>query len=75
MLEQCLASRHNLGLLLSKAGSEANIIRRLYLSLGQTGSLPISGVFEKVVNIYGYDVTIRGAVVNGIPRIGTVFIP
>jgi hypothetical protein len=61
--------------LLSKAGSEANIIRRLYLSLGQAGSLPASGVFEKVVDIYGYNVTIRGAVVNGVPRIATAFIP
>ncbi len=74
-ISHILASKHNLGLLLSKAGSEANIIRRLYLSLGQTGSLPASGVFEKVVSIYGYDVTIRGAVVNGVPRIGTAFIP
>jgi RHS repeat-associated protein len=70
-----LASKHNLSLLLPKAGSEANIIRRLYLSLGQTGGLPTSGFFQKVINIYGYDVTIRGAVVNGIPRISTAFIP
>lgn len=70
-----MASKHGLDVLLPKAGSEANVIRRLYLSLGQTGSLPASGVFVKVVNIYGYDVTIRGAVVNGIPRIGTAFIP
>ncbi|HEX9513428.1 MAG TPA: RHS repeat-associated core domain-containing protein, partial [Puia sp.] len=70
-----LASKHNLSLLLPMAGSEANIIRRLYLSLGQSGSLPASGVFERVVNIYGHDVTIRGAVVNGIPRISTAFIP
>jgi RHS repeat-associated protein len=70
-----LDSKHNLGILLSKAGSEANVIRRLYLSLGQAGSLPASGIFEKVVNIYGQDVTIRGAVVNGVPRISTAFIP
>ena len=34
-------SKHNLNLLLPKAGSEANIIRRLYLSLGQSGKLPV----------------------------------
>jgi hypothetical protein len=70
-----LQSKHGLEVLLSKAGSEANIIRRLYLSLGQTGSLPAAGTFERVVKIYGYNVTIRGAVVNGVPRIGTAFIP
>jgi hypothetical protein len=74
-IKHILDSKHNLDLLLPRAGSEANIIRRLYLSLGQTGSLPASGVFQKVINIYGYDVTIRGAVINGIPRISTAFIP
>lgn len=74
-ISHILASKHNLAFLLSKAGSGTNIIKRLYLSLGQTGTLPAAGVFEKVVSIYGYDVTIRGAVVDGIPRISTAFIP
>ncbi|HMO31353.1 MAG TPA: hypothetical protein PKE07_00005, partial [Lacibacter sp.] len=54
--------------------SESNVIRRLYLSLGQSGGVPANGNFEVSVKIYGYDVTIRGAVVDGIPRIGTAFI-
>lgn len=74
-LSHILASKHNLNLLLTKAGSEANIIRRLYLSLGQSGTLPANGTFETTVAIYGNNVTIRGAVVDGIPRIGTAFIP
>lgn len=69
-----LHSKHNLNLLLSKAGSEANIIKRLYLSLGQSGNLPASGKFVSTVSIYGYSVEIRGAVVDGIPRIGTAFV-
>jgi len=73
-LTHILDAKHKLGLLLPQAGSEANIIRRLYLSLGQAGNLPASGAFEKVVNIYGQNVTIRGAVVEGIPRISTAFI-
>ncbi len=73
-LSHILASKHNLNLLVSKAGSESNVIRRLYLSLGQSGGVPASGNFEVSVKIYGYDVTIRGAVVDGIPRIGTAFI-
>ena len=74
-ISHILASKHNLNLLLSKAGSEANIIRRLYLSLGQSGALPAAGKFEINVAIYGNNVTVRGAVVDGIPRIGTAFIP
>lgn len=74
-ISHILASKHNLNLLLSKAGSEANIIRKLYLSLGQSGALPAAGKFEINVAIYGNNVTVRGAVVDGIPRIGTAFIP
>jgi len=33
------------------------------------------GTFEKSISIYGQNVTVRGAVVNGVPRIGTAFIP
>ncbi len=67
-------SKHLFQPLLSKAGSEANVIRRLYLSLGQSGQLPASGNFKIAVNIYGYNVTIKGAVIDGIPRIGTSYI-
>jgi RHS repeat-associated protein len=74
-ISHILQSKYNLDLLLSKAGSSTNIIKRLYLSLGQSGLLPGVGKFEIVVKIYGYDVTVRGAVVDGIPRIGTAFIP
>jgi RHS repeat-associated protein len=73
-LSHILASKHNLNLLVSKAGSESNVIRHLYLSLGQSGGVPANGNFEVSVKIYGYDVIIRGAVVDGIPRIGTVYI-
>lgn len=66
---------HKLGLLLKTAGSEANVIKRLYLSLGQQASLPASGTFERVINVYGQNVTVRGAIVGGTPRISTAFTP
>jgi RHS repeat-associated protein len=73
-IKHILQAKHKLDLLLPKTGGGLNIIRRLYLSLGKSGKLPSTGKFEITVNIYGYDVTIRGAVVNGVPRIGTAFI-
>lgn len=51
------------------------LIRRLFLSAGQSGALPSSGNFQIATAIYGFNVTIRGSVVNGIPRISTAFIP
>lgn len=69
------ASKHNLGPIVSQSGSEINAIKRMYLSISQSGQLPAAGNFEIVTTIYGYSVTIRGAVVNGVTRIGTAFIP
>ncbi len=70
-----LQAKHKLDLLLPIAGSRINIIKRLYLSVFKSGLLPAAGKFEITTVIYGYNVTIRGAVVDGIPRIGTAFIP
>jgi len=40
------------------------------------GKLPASGVFNNIlVNVGGKTVFIRGSVVNGVPRIGTMYIP
>lgn len=47
------------------------IIRRL----GAGNDLPASGPFEVVRQIEGQPVHIRGAVVDGTPKIGTVFTP
>lgn len=74
-IRHIMDSKHKLDSILKIAGSERNVVRRLYLSLGQQSSLPASGTFERVINIYSKQVTIRGAVVNGIPRIATAFIP
>lgn len=43
--------------------------------LGDGGGLPESGPFEVVREVAGQPVHIRGAVVDGTPKIGTVFTP
>jgi hypothetical protein len=35
----------------------------------------LTGVFETVVHVGGVDIVVRGAVVDGITRISTAFIP
>ena len=36
--------------------------------------LPQAGLFEETVLVAGRNVTVRGAVVNGVPRVSTMFI-
>jgi hypothetical protein len=57
------------------AGSKVNIIKRLYLSVAQSGLLPAAGKFEIKTVIYRFNATLRGALVDGVPQIGTPFIP
>ena len=66
--------RHQLNFLQNKFGTEEKTVEAITRSLGN--DLPAEGErFEMVRQIEGYDVTIRGRVVNGTPRIGTAFIP
>jgi len=66
-------ARHNLDVLVSALGSEAAVIREAVRGLGRA-TLPQAGAFEVVVVIVGRNVTVRGAVVNGVPRISTMFL-
>jgi hypothetical protein len=66
-------ARHGLDPLVTKLGSEEAVMRQVVSGLGRT-SLPEAGRFEVAVNVLGRNVTVRGAVVNGIPRVGTMFI-
>ena len=68
------ARPHKLGPLVQRLGGEESVIREAVRGLGNT-ALPSAGQFQVVVNIAGANVTIRGAVVNGIARISTMFIP
>ena len=72
-------ARHNLGgLLAAYSGNgvaavsavEAATVETLAAAGGAT-----SGTFVTQVTVAGFRVTVRGAFVNGVPRIGTAFIP
>jgi hypothetical protein len=57
---------------LERVGGQEELIRQVLTKLLDV--VPESGVFEKVVEIAGTRLTIRGAVVDGVMRIGTVFL-
>jgi len=58
----------------NKLGGEENTVRAVLNAAN--GKLPSSGVFKDVVvKVAGQNVFVRGNVIDGIPRIGTMFIP
>ena len=63
---------HNLEPLVSKLGGQENTVRAVLGALN--GKLPSVGTFERVVDVGGQSVVVRGSVVGGIPKIGTMFI-
>lgn len=64
--------KHKLDPLVQKFGSQEAAMEQIVRNLG---SLPKSGPFEVTRQIGGQSVTIRGAVTDGVPKIGTVFTP
>jgi len=68
---------HNLAGLVARMGSERAVMAAVSRALASlpSGTLPAAGVFEVVVRVGGQNVTVRGAVVDGIIRISTMFIP
>ncbi len=67
--------KHNFGDLIQAAGGRSEAMQQIVGSLSDGAGLPESGPFEVTRTIQGEVVTIRGAVVNGVPKIGTAFIP
>ncbi len=66
-------SEHNLAPLVKKLGGNENVIKEVLLAL--EGKIPQSGLFKEIpVSVGGYIVHVRGMVIDGIPRIGTLFI-
>jgi len=66
-------SKHNLKPLVSKLGGKEKTIRAVLNAAN--GKLPISGIFKDIpVNVAGVTVLIRGNVIDGVPRLGTMFI-
>ncbi|MES2619690.1 MAG: hypothetical protein V4615_02480 [Bacteroidota bacterium] len=67
------ASKHNLGPLVSKLGGQENTVRAVLNAAN--GKLPASGVFNNIpVNVGGQTIFLRGNVIDGVPRLGTMFI-
>lgn len=67
-------AKHGFADLVQAAGGRSQAMRLIVNSLGAGQDLPASGPFVVTRIINGAEVTIRGAMVNGIPKIGTAFI-
>jgi hypothetical protein len=67
--------KHGFGDLVASTGGREEALRAILDSLHGATDLPAAGRYEVNRKIAGETVTIRGAVVNGIPRLGTAFIP
>lgn len=67
-------AKHGFGDLVKRAGGRSEAMRSIVNSLRCTCDLPATGPFEVQRVIHGETVTIRGAIVAGVPRIGTAFI-
>lgn len=61
--------------MVQRAGGREQVLREILESLEGATDLPQSGVFEVSRSVPGEDVVIRGAVINGVPRLGTAFVP
>jgi hypothetical protein len=66
-------AEHNLDPLVQRFGSQEAVAEQMYRGL--QGAVPGSGRFTVTRTIGGESVVIDGAVVNGVPRIGTAYIP
>ena len=72
-LKHIFADKHNLGSLVDELGGQENTIRSVLNAAN--GKLPGSGVFNNIpVIVGGQTIFLRGNVINGVPRIGTMFI-
>ena len=68
-------AKHGFADLVQTAGGRSEAMKLIVDSLGAGQDLPASGPFAVTRIIDGSEVVIRGAMVNGIPKIGTAFIP
>ena len=66
---------HKLGPLVAKLGSQRKAIEKTLDALNSTGLLPAAGKFEINVLVAGENVTVRGFMHGGVPKIGTMFVP
>ncbi len=72
-LDHIFASKHRFELLVDQLGGRPAVVRAFVLGL--RGRVPASGTFEVRLVIGSQLVVVRGAVVNGVIKIGTAFTP
>lgn len=72
-LDHVFVARHNLDPLVHQLGSREAVVQQMLNSV--KGLTPASGTFEIPVTIGGQTVVVRGAVVDGVTKIGTAFTP
>ena len=66
---------HNFGdLLQTFGGNERELVRTAIQGANGAYSVSTEGLFSANVNIYNQTVTITGRVVNGVPKVGTMYI-
>jgi RHS repeat-associated protein len=72
-LDHIFAAKHNFDPLVQQFGSREAVVQQFLNSL--KGLTPESGTFEEQIVVGGQKVVVRGAVVNGVTKIGTAFTP
>ena len=72
-LDHIFAAKHNFDPLVRQFGSREAVVQQFLNSL--KGLTPESGTFEEQIVVGGQKVIVRGAVVNGVTKIGTAFTP
>ncbi len=74
-MDHVFVPKHKLEPLVKAFGGREGAMVEIVKSIKSGPDLPESGPFEVVREIAGQPVHIRGAVVNGVPKMGTVFTP
>ena len=64
---------HKLDELTRQLGGPENVIRAVLNNL--SGKMPFNGVFKNIqVTVEGFDIYLHGRMMDGVPKIGTMFI-
>lgn len=72
-LEHVFVPKHKLEPLVQQFGSREAVMEHVIRAI--RSMVPATGKFEVTCNIGGQAVVVRGAVVDGVPKIGTMFTP
>lgn len=72
-LDHIFAAKHNFDPLVQQYGSREAVVQQFLTGL--KGLTPGSGTFEQQIVVGSQKVIVRGAVVNGVTKIGTAYTP